>query len=123
MKYTFTYESNKHENKTITISFNAVNGEKTILDNFFNFMKAVGYVYGKNEVLKIVNELDEYKKNFNGLDFVYPPNYSPNLSDLNLSGLPGISEDSFIKPDFKVNVSNVSSHGHGTRGFVGPADC
>lgn len=104
MRYTFTYESEKHENKIVTVSFDSVGGEKAILRNFFDFLKAVGHTYNKNEILKVVNE------NENSL-----------LYDHYFSGLSGTSGKDFSYID---ELKKESSHGHGMRGpLVGPADC
>lgn len=104
MRYTFTYESEKHESKTVTLSFDGVGGEKAILRNFLDFMKAVGHTYDKNEILKVVNENESS---------LFYNNY--------FSGLSGTSGKDF---SYIAEPKKETPHSHGMRGpFVGPADC
>lgn len=137
MRYTFTCETG---NKTTTISFSSnSNSEEALLANFFNFMKACGFSYNKDDSLKVVNsllsknkDLNQIMREFNEIDLRYPPpDYKTNeflnfnmpmqeQLDLYDKGFPGISECSF---DLNLK-QNVSSHGHAMRApFVGPADC
>lgn len=161
-KYTFTYESDKFDRKTVTVSFEVIGeDEEAVLKHFFDFMKATGRTFESNEVLAVVDKKLRTAENYQRkVDLRYPPtNFSipsfnpPDFSFLNkhtsdplfgavppmkidpksydnfFDGLPGISEETFIKPKMKIRgfdedvSANTSLHGHGVRGFVGPADC
>lgn len=119
MKFTFIYENGKRENKTVTVTFDGSSGEKSIFNNFLDFMKAIGYTYDKSDVLRIVKERTSFSDPVFGA--VPPLNIDANNYDEYFDGLPGISYRDFKN---KNQTKTDMSHGHGMRGpFVGPADC
>lgn len=80
MKYTFIFEGdtlsyNNEASKKVTVSFENPAGQKVILDEFLNFLKAAGEYVPNNAQLKLEEgfklNLDEinsgYKIDFTGL--------------------------------------------------------
>lgn len=60
MKYTFTFEGetrsySKEALKTVSVSFENPANQKTILDEFLNFLKATGECVGPNSQLSITD--------------------------------------------------------------------
>ena len=113
MKYTFTFEGDtrsysQEASKTVSISFENPAGQKVILDEFLNFLKATGEYIGPNAQLNITDyDASEVLNKANGIKIDFS-NYdtAQKLKDYNLN-------DYYNEKKLKEAFKDI----------VGPADC